>query len=180
MNYIKVYNQLIEHAKLNPLKNYNEEHHIIPHAEGGSDDKSNKVKLTARQHYIAHLLLAKIYDDYAMHSALTYMQCKSKSQQRDFKFNSRLYEKMRIAFAQKVRDAVNTGKIGMKGKRHTEETRKKISESCKGRRLSLETRKKISNTLKGKLFFNNGKVNIVAKECPEGFVRGRLVHKPRI
>ena len=102
MDYQKAYNQLIEHAKLNPPIDYNEEHHIVPKAEGGSDDKTNIVKLTGRQHYIAHLLLAKIYDDFKMYSALMYMQCKSSSHQRDFKFNSRLYEKMRVECAKKL------------------------------------------------------------------------------
>ena len=38
-----------------------EEHHIIPRCLGGSDDKSNLVKLTAKEHFICHLLLTKIY-----------------------------------------------------------------------------------------------------------------------
>lgn len=81
MNYNKVYISLILNRQANPLdeREYGEWHHIVPRAEGGSDDASNLVKLTAREHYIAHLLLAKIYDDYAMYSALTYMQCKTKT-----------------------------------------------------------------------------------------------------
>ena len=81
MNYNKVYISLILNRQANPLdeREYGERHHIVPRAEGGSDDASNLVKLTAREHYIAHLLLAKIYDDYAMYSALTYMQCKTKT-----------------------------------------------------------------------------------------------------
>lgn len=101
MNYQKAYNQLIEHAKQNPPTEYKEQHHIVPKAEGGSDDKTNLVKLTARQHYIAHLLLAKIYDDFKMYSALTYMQTR-RHRSRKFKFNSRLYEKMRVECAKKL------------------------------------------------------------------------------
>lgn len=83
----------------------------MPKAEGGSDDKTNLVKLTARQHYIAHLLLAKIYDDCAMYSALVYMRCGNKFVNRNFKFNSRLYEKMRDEFGKKVSSS-------RKGKHH--------------------------------------------------------------
>jgi len=36
-------------------------HHIIPRSLGGLNDKINLVNLTAREHYIAHLLLWKIY-----------------------------------------------------------------------------------------------------------------------
>ena len=42
------------------------------------------------------------------------------------------------------------GKIGMKGKIHSEETKRKIGEAQKGKVVSEEVRKKISNTLKGK------------------------------
>lgn len=49
------------------------------------------------------------------------------------------------------------------GRHHSEETKKKMSEAMKGHR----------NTL-GMRWYNNGIVTIRAKECPEGFVPGRL------
>ena len=68
-----------------------------------------------------------------------------------------------------------------KGKKLSEETRKKMSEANKGKKLSEETKKKMSEVLKGKniwtkrtRWYNNGIINIRAKECPEGFVPGRL------
>lgn len=102
MTYSAVYCALIESRKQSPLSEdwYSEEHHIVPKSEGGSDDKSNLVRLSAREHYIAHLLLAKIYDDYKMYSALTYMQT-GRHKNRNFKFNSRLYAKMREEFGRK-------------------------------------------------------------------------------
>lgn len=53
---------LIEKAKNRtlPKETYTECHHIIPRSLGGSDDKDNLVRLTAREHYIAHLLLWKM------------------------------------------------------------------------------------------------------------------------
>lgn len=38
-------------------------HHILPRCMGGVDDKTNLVKLTPEEHYLAHLLLVKIYPD---------------------------------------------------------------------------------------------------------------------
>lgn len=38
-------------------------HHIQPSSLGGSNDESNLVLLTHREHYIAHWLLTKIYPD---------------------------------------------------------------------------------------------------------------------
>ena len=75
------------------------------------------------------------------------------------------------------------------GKHHSEEAKKKMMEARKGKHLgkdnsfygkhhSEEFRKKIGEInkvkMKGMRFFNNGKINIRAKECPEGFVPGRI------
>ena len=72
-----------------------------------------------------------------------------------------------------------------KGRTVSEETRKKLREARKGKYTgkdnpfygkthSEETRKKLREAKKGMRFFNNGKINIRAKECPEGFVPGRI------
>jgi len=63
MNYSKIYNEFIlsRKAKENQLIGYTEKHHILPKALGGTDNKLNLVKLTASDHYFAHLLLAKIH-----------------------------------------------------------------------------------------------------------------------
>lgn len=60
--YSKMYEELIETCKnRKPLKtDFYEVHHIIPRSLGGTDDADNLVKLTPREHYHAHLLLAKI------------------------------------------------------------------------------------------------------------------------
>lgn len=78
----------------------------------------------------------------------------------------------------KMREA-KKGKPGPnKGKKFSEETRNKMSEAKKN--ISEETRNKLSAAKKGNTyakgmhFFNNGEINIRAKECPPGFVPGRL------
>ena len=57
----------------------------------------------------------------------------------------------------KMREAKKGEKHPMYGKKHSEETRKKMREAQKGTR-----------------WYNNGKINIRAKECPAGFVPGQL------
>lgn len=66
MNYKKIYDALVDKAKPRGLdksqhEGYFEIHHIAPRCMGGSDDKENLVMFTAREHFIAHILLWKIY-----------------------------------------------------------------------------------------------------------------------
>ena len=61
MNYIKIYNALIDRARIRNLDGYCEHHHIIPRCLGGSDNAENIVKLTPEEHYVAHQVLTKIY-----------------------------------------------------------------------------------------------------------------------
>lgn len=92
---------MIAKRQTTPLANDEdgEVHHIVPKAEGGSDDKTNLVKLSAREHYIAHLLLARIYNDRKMWGALCMMaQCRNSN--RKYKVNSRLYAAGRLRFNQ--------------------------------------------------------------------------------
>lgn len=68
MNYEKIYYQLVENAKSRGLDKksvdyYTEIHHIVPRSMGGTDDKSNLVMLSGREHYIAHMLLWKAFPE---------------------------------------------------------------------------------------------------------------------
>lgn len=63
MNYDKIYNMLTEnkqHRKKNSGAYY-ERHHIVPRCMGGTNEKSNLVLLTCREHFLAHWLLVKMY-----------------------------------------------------------------------------------------------------------------------
>ena len=58
---LKRYNNFIDSCKNQSIDTYCENHHIVPTSLGGSDDQINLVKLTARQHFIAHFMLSKIF-----------------------------------------------------------------------------------------------------------------------
>ena len=100
-----------------------EKHHIVPKSEGGSDDPSNLVNLTAREHYIAHLLLAKIYNDRNMWNAILMMGRGKNTPYagETHKVNSRLFAKMKEAAVKKNADA-------RRGKPLSPEHRKKAIE----------------------------------------------------
>ena len=77
----------------------------------------------------------------------------------------------------KMSEAKKGEKNNFYGKKHTEETRMKMSAARKGKPKTEETRKKMGASKKGTRWFNNGKINIRANECPDGFVTGMLKRK---
>ena len=119
MNYKKIYDNLIEKAKLRNVLNENiERHHIIPKCIGGSDVDENIVSLTVREHFIAHLLLSKIYGGKLTVAAYLMSTIN--------KYTSRKYEKLKNEF--------------INGIRTDTERAKKISKSLTGRKKTKEHR----------------------------------------
>ena len=62
IHYVRYLN-FIQSRKLRIIsKNtYLEKHHILPKSLGGNDEKDNLILLTAREHYISHMILHKAY-----------------------------------------------------------------------------------------------------------------------
>ena len=118
---------------------YCEKHHIIPKSEGGKDEPDNLVNLTAREHYVAHRLLAHIYDDAKMWFALHMLSHNPSSYHT---ITSRIYQLLKVKLSEK-----------QKGRKFTDEWKRKISEAKKGKKgksLTEEHKLKISESLKGK------------------------------
>lgn len=154
-HYYRRYLKFIDQRKTRdiPLV-YTENHHIIPKSLGGSDLPDNIITLTAREHYIAHWLLWKSYDSKKMHNAFWLMcNMKSRNQQREYTINSKIYEKLKQERSLLVGEQMRTNNpsskdnvkemrriqlrgnnygIANKGKLHSEERRRKSSESHKG------------------------------------------------
>ena len=105
MNYKRIYDLIIENRVNNIPQGYTETHHIVPRSLGGKDDKENLVKLSAREHYICHLLLTKIYEKGSneyfkmVHAYMMMCNAKSTNHRRFYKINSRLYEKYKIEYS---------------------------------------------------------------------------------
>jgi hypothetical protein len=97
--YTKWYYQIIDSAKQNPPTGYKERHHIIPRCMGGSDDHDNLVDLTARQHFVCHLLLTKMVNSEPYLSKLKYAAILLYSVN-GFKISSRLYESLKTNIKQ--------------------------------------------------------------------------------
>lgn len=132
-------------SKDSPRYIYYESHHITPISLGGSNDKNNLVLLTAKEHFICHLLLCKMTsgrEKCKMVNALIKMQySKSNGQKR---YTSKSFSLIRTLISEK-------NSITHKGKRKSAETRKRMSESKKGIVFSESHRKNIGLATKKRL-----------------------------
>jgi hypothetical protein len=62
MDYHRIYREFIADRKSKGCPDgYSERHHILPRALGGGDEPENLIRLTAEDHFFAHLLLAKAH-----------------------------------------------------------------------------------------------------------------------
>ena len=123
--YTRVYGQIINRAKSRDTEGYVEKHHIIPQSLGGSNDSTNIVKLTAREHFICHLLLTKMVsgsNKSKMYQAAWMMAaCVSQDQARH-KINNRVYEQLKHNMSL-VKKSMTTWNKGISPK---DETRLKL------------------------------------------------------
>ena len=74
--YTSLYLRIIANRQKTNYDGYTEKHHIVPKSLGGTNEPSNLVKLSAREHFICHLLLPKMvigYQRQLMQSALGFM-----------------------------------------------------------------------------------------------------------
>lgn len=88
--YTKWYFQIIENAKIRKSSEYTENHHILPVCLGGTNNKNNMVRLTAKEHLICHMLLTKMHDDNRLKYAVSAMCMINLGQQR-YKLNANTY-----------------------------------------------------------------------------------------
>jgi hypothetical protein len=127
--YTNVYNAIIEHAKNRELNSYFEKHHIIPQSLGGTNNKENIVKLTAREHFICHLLLTKMVDGpnkSKMYQAAWMMAASTSKTQQRYKVNNRLYEHLRIEMSN-VKKSMTTWNKGISPSTETKQKQRTAS-----------------------------------------------------
>jgi len=175
--YTTIYFSTIEKAKQRNWKKAKgrERHHIIPQSLGGSNDKSNLVYLSCREHFLCHWLLVKMTEGehyHKMRYALMGMRAENEYQERyNTKLTARVYEKYRIEHAEyhsqlmKSKNLVPWNKGGVEiTDEHRENLRKaalhrppksiesieKWKKSRAGYKDSEETKRKKSLALKGK------------------------------
>jgi len=155
MNYEKIYSQITERAKTRHLEGYKEKHHIVPKCMGGNNEKENIAELTAREHFLCHMLLCEIYPkESKLWYALFLMAIgKQKVKDKHYIISSRTYERIKIEWKSKAKGKPkpknfmspelkqkisnsNKGISRNKGSKFSEESKHKMSESKKGKSFS--------------------------------------------
>ena len=118
MDYKLHYIRLIK-TRLNrkiELNTYYEKHHIVPKCWGGSDDKKNIIKLTAREHYIAHWLLYRMRP-HSNGTSFGFWKMTfpgSKFVEREYKISSRAYSEAKQALSEAQRRRMTGFKVDKK------------------------------------------------------------------
>jgi len=141
--YKKWYYQIINRASDRILLEYTEKHHIIPKSLGGTHDKTNLVKLTAREHLICHMLLPKMVSGNSYHKMINALWAMSKLKNRYHQrthITSRVYEKLKKERSAVLSEMYKGNNNPFYGKNHAEDTKEKM----KGRAVSNTTKELMS------------------------------------
>lgn len=148
---------ILSRKKLNEKRNLDniitEVHHILPRSMGGTNDKENLVRLTLREHFIAHAMLLRIYKNSKMSMAFK-MMCSSRDNNL---INSKVFEKHKQKWYINICGELNPmyGKVGklspLYGFKHSEESKLKMSiwrkNNCTGENNGFYGKKHNKNTL---------------------------------
>ena len=146
------YFKLISHARKRTLTNgYSEMHHVIPKCMGGNNDSTNLVKLTAREHLVAHKILVRCCKT-EFHRKLLFALwamavLKNKHTNQRAYLTSREYSKLREEYF-----------TSRRGIPLTDETKNKISQALTGNKIPEHVIQKRSATLTKNLI--SGKTQI--------------------
>lgn len=141
MNYLIHYDRLILRARARVLHGYSERHHIVPRCIGGSNKQTNIVILTAREHYVAHQLLAKMYpNSMPLNSTVMLMAPRCGG--------NRAFEWIRARHSEFQRERMRGVQLRL-NKRHSDATKAKISSSKRNKLIrmtpsAIEARRKLA------------------------------------
>ena len=170
MPYIGRYNRFINALKGQDIAGSIEIHHIIPKSMGGTNDSSNLIALTPRQHYLAHWMLWKAYAG-AMAHAFFMMNHDSKYK----RIGSKGYDKLR-----------SEAKINMRDKRikymSNPEARDNLRKHRAKQVIPAEAYIKQAKIISSLVWLNDGvrsyrvRPELVAEKLSFGLKHGRLMN----
>lgn len=164
--YARWYYSIIDRARTyQSFHGYTERHHIKPKSLGGSNEKENIVRLSAREHYICHWLLTKFISGsyrFKMVCAFHRMQNMKNAKYR----NSRAFQANKEQLSKLMSDFQ---KSRVKSKEHQE----RISKSLTGKKRDAVARKNIADGKTGVRLSPNHRAAIA-----KGLSRTYILQKP--
>lgn len=169
--YREEYIKLVEDSLTNPPSpdQMTEKHHIIPKCMGGSNDKTNFVVFSVRNHIIAHYLLCRIFPEnkdlrYAINITLSSKKNKINLED-EFSIDEIISIREQWISFTRTKEFSELKRTQNSGKKRTPEQCKNISESKKGSKnpmfgktLSKKHIEALVNSVKGEKNVNYGKV----------------------
>lgn len=170
------HDKIITKAKNRILEGYKEIHHILPRCLGGKDRKANLVALTAKEHFIIHILLCKFTTGIAKrnmlyaHKAMSYYI----KEGRNYKIGSRIAEKLRKELKFSPEHIENLRKSHT-GKKFSDATKKKMSKLHKGNKYCLG--KKATEKTLDKLKLARKDIMWVIKDNKEERIKKHLLQE---
>jgi len=194
---------ILESRVDNQPVDYSEKHHIVPKSLGGSNEQFNLIRLTAREHFLVHLLLTKCMKTNEGRSKMAFaLHRLVHGNEKNYIRNSRLYESVQKlnrehssirskSYWEKIdsetRTKMRSGKNNPRyGKECPDTVRNAVSAANTGNTYRLgknhtaETIEKMKyaarNKNEGKKWFHSVELNksTFSRECPEGWKPGRL------
>lgn len=142
---------IIDSAKNRKTDQYTETHHIIPKSIGGTNDSSNLVELTAKEHFICHMLLVKMLEgEHKQKMVYAWWQLSNQCNDRQERIpiTGNRYALARKYFAETHSDRMKNNHP-LRNPENLEKLREGIRRrgptSIKGRKMSEESKQKLRN-----------------------------------
>lgn len=179
------HDRLVARARERVITGYAERHHVIPRCLGGTNDRSNIVRLTPEEHFLIHLLLVKMHPGHAGLVSAVFLL--SRSSEGKTCRNNKIFGWLRREYAARkagwkhspdVRAIINQknrGKVRTQdfkdgvaafhtGRKRPAQTGLKISESHKKRCRMPEFREKMARIRTGAVVTEESKARMSAAQ----------------
>lgn len=165
MNYVHHYESLMQKAKNRDSKflSYTETHHIVPKSENGTDEDSNLVELTAREHFLAHWLLYRANPEIKSRAFSFWRMCNGRGScpiEEWPVISSRAYEEARQAHSDSISKLLTGVK---KTNEHIEKVRAKVTGQKRTEEQKQKLRKPHNVTEEGRQISRNNLQKAIEK-----------------
>jgi len=174
MNLEIIYKSICDRGQIRVLDKsvYTEKHHIIPVCMGGDNKKNNLTKLTAKEHFICHKILCKLYPDNEKLRYAFWAMCNQKVN-RNYIVSSRDYEFAKLLCLEMWKRPKSKNVINK-----IIETKKynKVLRQLNGEKINREQNGELNHNFNKKWITNilTNESKMIMGDIPDGWKLGRV------